>query len=152
MVLAAPGLSSYPYSAEFMEYIQNLLTLGDSGRTEEAIDTILNDPYWRLEEGKTAERTWLKQIMTENAHLFSWYLNVMHTDDKPLLPRLPDVKPETLLVVPQREYPDNLEVVNLLVSKLPAVRMLKVAGAGHFVTVDQPDVFNRETIQFIQNL
>jgi pimeloyl-ACP methyl ester carboxylesterase len=152
VVVAAPGLSSYPYSAEFMEYIQSLLAMGDSGRSDEAIQAILEDPYWKLEDDRTTGRQLLEEIMTENANLFSWYLEATHTEDKPLLPRLKDIRSPVLLVAPQREYPDNRAVVDLLASQLPAVQVLAVENAGHFVNIDQPDVFNREVVRFIRNL
>ncbi|MBN2430620.1 MAG: alpha/beta hydrolase [Acidobacteria bacterium] len=152
LVLAAPGLTSFPYSAEYVDYLQNLLITGESGHTGQAIQTILDDPYWRLEEGRTREREWLKGILADNGHLFRWYMEATHRDEEPMLPHLAEIQAPTLLVGPQRDYPDNQQVFQMLAGRLPAVQVVTVPEAGHFVTVDQPEVFNRETIRFIDSL
>jgi len=152
LVLAAPGFNSFPYSAEYVDYLHDLLQTGESGRTEQAIGAIMDNPYWRLEESRAKEREWLEGIMRENGHLFRWYLESTHREEVPLLPHLGEIGAPTLLVMPERDSPDNQRVFRMLDDRLPAVQGVTVPEAGHFVTVDQSGIFNREVIGFIQGL
>ena len=69
----------------------------------------------------------------------------------PSLPRLPDIAVPTLVVVGANDTP-FLAASDYMAAKIPGARKVIVPDAGHSTNIDQPDIFNREVMAFLERL
>jgi pimeloyl-ACP methyl ester carboxylesterase len=65
-----------------------------------------------------------------------------------LRPRLPAITAETLVVTGDHDFFGALAADDI-VAGIPAARSVVLAGAGHYLWVDQPDAFRTEVRQFL---
>jgi 3-oxoadipate enol-lactonase len=63
--------------------------------------------------------------------------------------RLGEIKKPTLVVTGDRDSTVPLPSQRMLVERIPGARQVVIPDAGHAVTIDQPDLFNRELLGFL---
>jgi len=64
--------------------------------------------------------------------------------------RLGEIKSPTLVVTGDHDTTVPLPSQHLLVEKIPGARQVFIPNAGHAVTVDQPEPFNKELLGFLR--
>jgi 3-oxoadipate enol-lactonase len=64
--------------------------------------------------------------------------------------RLGEIKKPTLIVTGDRDSTVPLPSQRILVERIPGARQVIIPGAGHAVTIDQPELFNRELLGFLR--
>jgi pimeloyl-ACP methyl ester carboxylesterase len=62
---------------------------------------------------------------------------------------LPYIKNETLIVSGEQDLTVPLPVQRLLADKIPSACQVIISGAGHAVTGEKPEEFNKVLIQFL---
>ncbi len=69
---------------------------------------------------------------------------------KPILERLKNVSAPTLLLVGETDN-SSLEMAELVVKQIPAARKVVISKAGHFLSSEYSEVFNRELLAFLKD-
>jgi pimeloyl-ACP methyl ester carboxylesterase len=64
--------------------------------------------------------------------------------------RLGEVRCPTLVLRGENEIPEFVRRADILASEIPAARLEVVSGAGHFLNLESPVVFNRIVREFLQ--
>jgi pimeloyl-ACP methyl ester carboxylesterase len=64
---------------------------------------------------------------------------------------LPEITVPTLVVVGERDEP-FLAASNYMANKIPDASKTVITDAGHAANVDQPEVFNRAVLEFLNRL
>src|SRR5262249_36575750 len=63
--------------------------------------------------------------------------------------RLRDVTCPTLVVVPRRDTPVPRSAATLMVQAIPSARLAVIPDSGHATPYDQPEMFNRVVLGFL---
>ncbi len=69
----------------------------------------------------------------------------------PALERLEQIVAPTLVMFGELDQPFILAGSELLAKRIPAARLVSVPGAGHLLSLEQPEVFNRKVLEFLED-
>jgi 3-oxoadipate enol-lactonase len=64
--------------------------------------------------------------------------------------RLGEIQTPTLVVTGDHDTTVPLQSQHMLVEKIPGARQVIIPGAGHALTIDQPELFNKELVGFLK--
>ena len=106
-----------------------------------------SDP-WLTAEANVPARARLRQLLTDypqNAQFKSFE----PADDLLALPRLPEIRVPTLVMVGESDIADNHAQAGILATAIPGAERQVVPQAGHLVYLEQPEDFNRRVLDFI---
>jgi len=150
IVPVAPGLSGFHFSSDPSDMDSWRAAL--AGDWQKVTDDWLNNDYMKpaMSNPKIAPR--LRQLAFENAHenldnpLLESMLN------PPAIERLASVKTPTLIIVGNRDVADIHEICGLLFARVPHARELVIENSGHIVNMEQPELFNRAVLDFLDGL
>jgi pimeloyl-ACP methyl ester carboxylesterase len=149
LVLAAPGLSGYPYgpedSLELMKIVYSIENDDGTPAGEAWLRSAYNAPA--MENPAVAAR--LRPIAVENSR--AWLINIFFPRPPfpPAIERLPDIRVPTLLIRGDRDVPSITKIVDLLEKNVPGARKMIIPGAGHMVSVEKPAAFNSAVLEFL---
>jgi pimeloyl-ACP methyl ester carboxylesterase len=112
-----------------------------------AVETLLEMPMWHQEEPVKRER--LRQIFLDSD--FTPWLkgDLPRPLDPPALGRLAEVRVPTLILVGDRDAPSILRISELLLAGIAGSVRCVIPGAGHLVPFEQPGLFNRLVLGFV---
>ena len=71
--------------------------------------------------------------------------------DPPAIWRLSKIEVPTLVVVGERDDPDNQAVADLLEERIERATKVTVRGAGHMVNLERPEEFDRIVLGFLRD-
>jgi len=63
---------------------------------------------------------------------------------------LHEITKDTLVVIGEQEVPDFIKLSSLLSREIPQARLEIISDAGHMVTLEQPEIFRRLVLEFLQ--
>ena len=146
LVAVAAGMSGFDFSAG--NWPQQMRAAQERGG-EAAAGLWLEDPYMvpAMEHADLAPR--IRELVLDNAQV--WLQN-------PLLPkrltppaakRLAEIRVPTLVVVGDRDVPDMQKVADQLAAEVKGARKVVVPGAGHIVSLEKPQEFDRAVLGFL---
>jgi pimeloyl-ACP methyl ester carboxylesterase len=146
LVAVAAGMSGFDFSAG--NWPQQMRAAQERGG-EAAAELWLEDPYMvpAMEHADLAPR--IRELVLDNARV--WLQN-------PLLPRrltppaakrLAEIRVPTLVVVGDRDVPDMQKVADQLAAEVKGARKVVVPGAGHIVSLEKPQEFDRAVLGFL---
>ena len=138
LALLAPPLSDWDWSDEFKTYVEDEDAALARGDVDRAVD--LNVRMWAGESGPAIQ----EYVAAAQRRAFE------HSDqgadpeelDPPIHERLGDIKAETLVVVGDRDVPDFVAIARHLADTLPGPELRVVDGAGHLLSLEQPDLIS----------
>jgi pimeloyl-ACP methyl ester carboxylesterase len=149
LVLAAPGLSGYNIS---QEYMQRWWATVEAARDEgfaKANELWLKDPYMApaMENPKIADK--IRKISMDNSEI--WLANIFL--ERPIKPpaigRISEIKIPTLLILGDRDVADIYNIADTLMAKIPGIEKVVIPGAGHMVNMEKPEEFNKAVMEFL---
>ena len=150
LVLADPGLSGYMWDAPAMQQwsgpIVDAIRKGDSLR---AADLWLKSGFMApaMENPELAPR--LTQLARANARVYA-YRNVEVPLSPPAVERLSEIRAPTLLLLGERDIPDEHRIVERLHREVPNSERVAFPGVGHVVNLEAPKEFNRVVLEFLR--
>jgi len=97
--------------------------------------------------GKARERY---QMMTEHAFSLPEFGKGLTVLSPPPIERLEEIKVPTLVIAGDRDYPDFLQIADVLTERIHGARKVAIKGSAHLPPMDQPEVFNRLVLQFLE--
>lgn len=151
LVLASPILTGLQWLDEHQASLDRLL--GDEGGfepgliTEGVLDSI---PLAALGDREHAHAI-LEHIFADNAHL----IEARHMSGAPLgalaVESLEDISAPTLVVIGESDSDERHAVCRALMAHIPNASGVTVLGAGQYVNLEQPEVFNRVVLEFLNS-
>jgi 3-oxoadipate enol-lactonase len=152
LVLVAPDVNGYTFSAEFTQaFLKLVLAIQEDDGTP-AGDLVLQGPLLTpaMENPTVAQK--LHLIARENARF--WLINPLFRRDAFVVPaavqRLAELHVPTLLVIGDRHIPDVVNQSRLLEEGIAGVKKIVIPGAGHLVPLEKPEAFNRAVLDFLR--
>jgi pimeloyl-ACP methyl ester carboxylesterase len=145
LVLAGPGLGGFEFKGDSSPIVEAARDEGPS----KAAELWLKDPYMipAMENPAISKR--VRQLATENSHV--WLENPIL--ERPLKPfavgRLSEIHAPTLIIIGERDVPDIQAIVDKLASEVRGAKKEVIRGAGHIVNMERPDEFNRALREFL---
>ena len=109
----------------------------------------LQSPYNApaMENPAVAQQLW--PIAIENSHV--WLINPLFP--RPLFPpalqRLSEIRAPTLVIVGDRDLADIQNIVETLKEGIPGIKKVVIPGAGHLVSMEKPEQFNKIVLDFL---
>lgn len=151
LILVAPGLSGYQFSAEQVERMSEIIVIGAQEGADKAAEKWLEDPYIApaMENPACSER--VREIVMDNAESLVRPFQEQFPAN-PATTRLSEIKAPTLIVVGDRDVNDIYEIVDMLDAGIVNSQKEVIPGSGHLVNMDNRDEFNRIVLDFLMSL
>ena len=157
LVLVAPGLAGWDWSAELQaadEEETRLFEAGDDEAAAEAQVRLWADGTRSADEVAPSLREYTREaVLRSYAHLRAALrqgeVGPGERPDPPASDRLGDVRAPTLVVVGGADVADMHGIADLLVSAIPHARKEVVPDAAHMLPLERPDALNRLLLDFL---
>ncbi len=148
LVVASPWLSGFQWS-ESMEKRLSALVGATSTGVERFVQAVLDDPHFVPAPENPAARDKVRQILTENFPHFLAARDLAQPPAKPALGRLATIGVPALIALGGRDHHDLLAVGETLESDIPGAKTVVFFGAGHMVSLENPQRFNKTVLEFL---
>jgi pimeloyl-ACP methyl ester carboxylesterase len=149
LVLAAPPLPGYPWSAEMQAFSEAEDAALEAGDLEAA--TEVNVDFWLPSASEDVRASISEQ------QLDAFRLQVpdeadvsLHCED--LVSALPTIACPTLVLTGEHDRADFQAIADLLVATLPNARRGRIADACHLPSLEQPAAFDAAVLPFIEEV
>ncbi len=134
LVLVGAAVNGFKPTDHFLKRTQTLVTLLSQGRLADAA----KDPYI-LAPGAQAQRAFVVADLT--AHPGNFGAAQMIKDGPEVMSRLGEIKAPTLIVTGEVDIPDVHAHAGALEALIPGARRVIAPNSGHFLYLEQPQVF-----------
>ena len=91
----------------------------------------------------------MREIVIGNWKIWTYDRQLRQTFTPPANDRLAEIRVPALVVLGERDLPDTLRVGEMLAVGLKDVWKITIAGAGHLVSLDAPEAFNKALSEFL---
>lgn len=147
LVLVGPVVSGMPYSEHMLRRgMENYRPMFREQSLEKMIEAWVQDPYFVASGNATAKER-LRELLTRFPG--SLTLTDSRPADRPALPRLGEIRKLTLILVGASDIPDVHAHAGALAAGIDRARRVVVAGAGHLVQMEAPELFNETVLGFV---
>ena len=151
LVLADPGLSGYMWdTTAAQEWSGPIVDAMRKGDFLKAADLWLKSGFMApaMENQELAPR--LTQLARTNARVYEEYRDLEVPLSPPALDRLADIRAPTLLLLGERDVPDEHRIVERLHREVPGSESVVFPRVGHVVNLEAPEEFNRVVLAFLR--
>jgi 3-oxoadipate enol-lactonase len=147
LVLVGAVVGGMPYSAHFLDRGSVLGKPLEKGDVQGAIAAAVKDKYL-IASGHDAAKKRMADLLAASPQ------DLTHPDfelpPKPALPRLPEIRVPTLLLVGDADIPDVHAHAGAIEAGIPRSRRIILNNAGHLCYLELPDEFSKIVIGFLQ--
>jgi pimeloyl-ACP methyl ester carboxylesterase len=150
LVLAGSGVSGYSIPGEDEIGVRSRSAF-QRGGLHEVVEEWLRVPYMRpaMERADVAAR--IRTIAHQNDS--TWLRSYRPFEPTGLQPaaidRLSQLTPRTLVLVGERDIPAIRELADTLHARIHQSKLVTIPGAGHILSMEAPDEFNRNVLSFL---
>ena len=154
LVLVASGIGSAP-SAEVMRCWEEAEAAAKAGDIARAVELELR--LWVDGRGRTPKQVdpqVREQVRVMNTGNFANTNEGAEPQrlDPPASARLGDIHVPTLIIYGDLDVPDVLESADILAKGITGAQKVVMHGTAHLPSMEQPDVFNRIVMRFLDSL
>ncbi|HLD03497.1 MAG TPA: alpha/beta hydrolase [Candidatus Dojkabacteria bacterium] len=150
LVLVDAGVHGYTWSKAYKKEIEWFKKeLKNSGRSKSG-DLFLQLSFYKSLQDKPEL---LKEVKNLRKFYSGWHWehdNPWVRPEPPAIKRLHEITKDTLVVIGEQEVPDFIKLSSLLSREIPQARLEIISDAGHMVTLEQPEIFRRLVLEFLQ--
>ena len=149
LVLAAPGLSGFPWSPPDSAWMQTIVEAHEARDSLGMVEAWLRGAYMRVAMERPELRERVRRLAMRNASAF------MQPDSErvvtpPAIAQLESLRPPTLLLLGTRDHPDIGRIADTLAARVPNLRRQVFEGSGHLLNLVRADEFNRAVLGFLR--
>lgn len=151
--LVSSGLMGHPRSEQRIRDTERFQEICQKGTREEAVEMTIqmwfDGPGYPANEaaGKARERY---RVMTEHAFSLPEFGKGLSVLSPPPNERLEEIHVPTLVIAGDRDYPDFLQIADVLAERIPGAQKIVIEGSAHIPPMDQPELFNRVLLSFLE--
>ncbi|MED1798097.1 alpha/beta fold hydrolase [Brevibacillus porteri] len=152
LILVASGLFGHPRSEQRLHDVERFNQVCQRGTTEEALEMTtqmwFDGPGQPVNEQTVEARNRFKEI---NRHAFSLpeFGVGLETLSPSPIERLEEIKAPTLVIAGARDYPDFLQIADVLTERITGAQKVILPDSAHIPPMDQPEVFNKLVLEFL---
>jgi 3-oxoadipate enol-lactonase len=147
--LISPGLISYKWSKEIMDYFQEFQTCLRDGKHSDALNLL----YWKTVYGPNREQKGLEEISEKLGEMFSHALTIPRLGSlKPFpfeMKQLKQIEAPTLIMIGEKDFTDYHDIAQIYNQEIPNSTITIIKGSGHLLNLEAPDQVNRAIKEFI---
>lgn len=147
LILIAPALSGFPYSAEFVAYMNNVSAAAPD--IDKMIEISQSAPSYRVVQSTPHRDLTEKMLRHHINRTFEWPAFEIIWPQPPAADRLGELTAKTLLMIGTEELPDNRRVADYFRQHSHA-RIVEIPGADHMVTLTHPEDLHRHITRFLE--
>jgi len=137
LVLLAPGVSGYPWSADDTSWTRAMEHAIESRDAVAITDLWLRTTYMSTAMTNGAIATRVRELSLANSGAFL-RTRMGRELDPPAWGRLRELQTPTLVVVGTSDDPDIRTIVNSIAAQAPHARGLVIPGVGHMLNMERP--------------
>jgi len=152
LITVDTSLDGFNYSRDFLVWYISLFTIAKEKSVDVALEAFMNGPLFEATMRNPIVADRLRQIVRSYS---GWRLLY---DDPQIDPvpsphsRLHEIKCPTLAIVGEYDLPDFHEIANKIDRDVLDSRKCVLQGVGHMSNMEDPEVFNREVLAFLESL
>ena len=154
LVLGAPGVGGYPPSEDVLRFNEEedaALERGDLTTATEINLRLWVDGPKRTSEQVNADVRERVRVMQHRAFTVPLPASVKEISlMPPAITRLAEIHIPTLIIVGDYDIPSKLIIAELLATEISDAKKVVIPGVAHMVNMEQPEVFNRIVLAFLQ--
>lgn len=154
LVLGAPSLAGYDFSAEIEQFgieEEAALEQGDlAAATELNLRTWVDGPHRTPAEVSPAVRERVREMQY---HAFAIPFPEGASPQflqPPALERLTELRVPTLILVGALDVPDMLAIAGHLAAHIPGAQQEIMPGVAHMLSMEKPELFNQQVLNFFK--
>lgn len=150
LVLAGPGLSGYRWDeAALDEWFAEIAAARAEGDSLKAAEHWLETPFMAPAMRNPLVAPRLAQLARANARVWT------HSDREvslspPAVERLGEIRTPTLVLLGERDVPDEHRIADLIVEGVPGAKRIIFPGVGHVINMETPEAFADATLGFLR--
>lgn len=153
LVLASPSLGGYEFTSEqFQAYMQAFDAAFEADDIDHAIEVSLRmwvDGWTRpTSEVDPDVRARVKE-MTAHAYAMPEPPEPLPLDP-PAIERLAEVQKRVLIITGEEDIPDSHAIAKILIKGIAGATGASIPAAAHYPNLEQPALFNRAVLDFLQ--
>lgn len=150
LVLVGPSLGGYRPSEEKQRRVSEVLSVARERGAEAGVEAWMEDPFYPPSKERPAARERVRQIARENLpRLLSAAPSLREEPDPTTAEGLSRIVAPALILVGERDDPDNREIASILENRLPRGQKKVIADCGHLVNLERPEEFHRVVTDFL---
>ena len=143
LVLVGAAATGFPYSEYFL---MRERANSQSDKPQGLMDASVRDPYL-IVPGHDAARKHLHELLVAAPQ------DLTHDDmplpEKPIFPRVQEIRVPTLILVGSGDIADNQAIAGALVMAIPGAARVVVPDAGHLMYLEKPEEFFGQVSAFL---
>lgn len=155
LVLAASGLDDFEgtpeeeerWDAEWSDLEGQIAAARESGELERAQDLRLR--MWAPLGTDDPRGRRIRDIAFDNLHEITMDESGAQGIEPGAIERLEEVSAPTLVLPADHDPPWHLRMAEVLASRIPSARLVRIADSDHVVNMRQPAEFNRVVLEFL---
>lgn len=155
IIVAAPGLSGYTWSAETLQMADDFISYWQAGDIPKAVEARLR----MLTDGPHRQSHDVNRAVRERVgEMIAHALTLPQTDyasqalEPPAMPRLSEIKVPVLIIVGDQDVPEILSVGELLEKRIKGGQKRVLPASAHMVNMERPNEFNSYVLEFLSHL
>ena len=149
LMLVGPNLGGYRPSEEKLQRIRAIFAVAEQRGIEAGVEAWMKDPFYPPAEDREAKRERVRRIMTENLGRLLSEPRLGREPGPPAIERLARIGAPTLVLVGERDDPDNLNIASILEGGVRHAAKRIVDGSRHLVNLEKPEEFHRTVIEYL---
>lgn len=147
LILLAPGLSGFNYSPEFLKSMK--LVHEAAPDVSKMVELLLSDSSYRIVTAGPHRKLMVQLLHHHMNRMFEWPAVKTIVPDPPAIERLGDLPSKTLLIIGEKDSPDNHRVADYFL-KHAGIRVLEIEAADYMVNLTHPEELCRQIIDFME--
>lgn len=150
LVLAAPGLGGYEFSAALERRYAKAEAALEEGDIRKAAELELK--IWAPARDGTPRDLRIQEIAMDNAHQVAIDPKLQRRIKPPAIDRLGEISVPTLVISGDQDVADMDRIAKLIVERIPGARRAVMQGADHAVNMRRPADFTARLLGFLDQI
>jgi pimeloyl-ACP methyl ester carboxylesterase len=147
LVLISPSLSGFPYSNEFVAYMQQIQDAAPN--IDKMIELALSAPLYSITMAGPHRNLLIRMLAHHIQKSAEWGTFDSIWPQPPAIEKLGEMVIKTLFIIGEVESLDNKRVADCF-QEVPDIRFDHIAGADHMVTLTHPNELYRSISRFME--
>ncbi|MCJ7577846.1 MAG: alpha/beta hydrolase [candidate division Zixibacteria bacterium] len=140
---------NWSWSDEIVQKYQKIIETARDESESKAVEMWLEFPLFApaMQNPTIAPR--IRKMVQENSHLFLMNPLLRRELKPPAMQRLSEIRVPTLIISGERDVSNFIDIADTLEKNIAGAKKIVIFGAGHLVSMEKPEQFNRIVLDFL---